>query len=65
MCIILVSQQGKMTSNSQTIARNFNAVVEFKWCAVRPNFIMLWVYSTTNNNNMYMKKALLLFASAK
>jgi len=39
-----------MTRNSRTIARNFNAVVEFKWCAVRPNFITLRVYTSQNNS---------------
>jgi len=55
MYIILVSQQGKMTRNSWTIARNFNAVVEFKWCAIRPNFITLLVYIEIN----YLQKTVI------
>jgi len=41
MCVILVLQQGNMTRNGR---RNFNAVLEFKWYAVRPNLITLGIY---------------------
>lgn len=33
-----------MTRNSRTILRNFIAIVEFKWCSVKRNFVTLRVY---------------------
>ncbi len=45
MCVIFISWLGKMTRNSHSIARHFNAAMESIGRAVRPKSQSLWVYT--------------------
>ncbi len=45
MCVIFIAWQGKMTRNSHSIARHFNAAMKSIGHAVRPKSQSLWVYT--------------------